>query len=146
MFCTESCCDGCCPSTRPVPSPSHLFHMVIGLGQAKEGLLKHTKQGPNFPEVQHPLNPHCQTPGPIPILQTYLQTLVLKCWDAELRHCDKSCKVQLLEYMQGPVTHQTCVRELIVGHWNVEKKQCEEACKVQLLEILLTSHGITSLI
>ncbi|KAG1851595.1 hypothetical protein DFJ58DRAFT_842084 [Suillus subalutaceus] len=120
----------------PVPPPSCPFHVVIAPGQAREGH-KHTKQGPHPPEVQYPLTPHRQNPGPIPTSQTYLRTLVLERWDAELRRCDEACKVQLSERMQGPISHQTC---------NTEKKQCEEARKVQLLEILLASHGITSLV
>ncbi|KAG1860870.1 hypothetical protein F4604DRAFT_1684343 [Suillus subluteus] len=132
-------------SQWPIGPPSRPFHVVIAPGQAREGH-KHTKQGPHPPEVQYPLTLHRQNPGPIPTSQTYLQTLVLERWDAELRRCDEACKAQLSECMQGPISHQTCVRELIVGHWNAEKKQCEEACKVQLLEILLASHGITSLV
>ncbi|KAG2140011.1 hypothetical protein BD769DRAFT_1663185 [Suillus cothurnatus] len=57
---------------RPVPPPSRPFHVVIGPGQAREGLPKHTKQGPNSPKVQYPLKPHRQTPEPIPTSQTYL--------------------------------------------------------------------------
>ncbi|KAG1873945.1 hypothetical protein F4604DRAFT_1925517 [Suillus subluteus] len=130
---------------RPVPPPSRPFHVVVAPGQAKKGL-KCAKQGPYPPDLHYPLNPHRQTPGPIPTSQTYLRTLVLECWNAELRHCDEACKAQISERMQGPLTHQTYVRELIIGHWNAEKKKCEEARKVQLLEILLASHGITTLV
>lgn len=96
-------------------------------------------------EVLYPLPPYRQTPGPIKTSQTYLRTLVLERWDAEIRRCEEACKAQLLERVQGPITHQTLVREMIVVRWNAEKKRCEEARKVQLMELLLASHGITSL-
>ncbi|KAG1745383.1 uncharacterized protein EDB91DRAFT_1080311 [Suillus paluster] len=87
-----------------------------------------------------------KTPGPITTSQTYLRTLVLEHWDAEIRHCDEACKAQLSDCIQGPVTHQSYVRELIVRLWNMEKQWCQEACKVQLLELLLAAHGITTLV
>ncbi|KAG2158761.1 uncharacterized protein EDB93DRAFT_1245996 [Suillus bovinus] len=104
---------------RAVAPPSRSFHVVCAPGQANGG-----------PEVLYPLPPFRQTPGPIQASQTYLQTLILEHWDAEIRRCEEACKAQLLERIQGPNTHQTFVREMIVVHWNAEKKHCEEACKV----------------
>ncbi|KAG1872444.1 hypothetical protein DFJ58DRAFT_836992 [Suillus subalutaceus] len=86
------------------------------------------------------------TPGPITTSQTYLRTLVLQRWDAEIRRCDDACKAQLSEHIQGPATHQMFVQELIVGRWSIEKQRCQEARKVQLLELLLAAHGVTTLV
>ncbi|KAG1718288.1 hypothetical protein EDB19DRAFT_1838297 [Suillus lakei] len=122
------------------PPPSRPFHVVRAPGQAK------ANGGPPPPEVLYPLPPYRQTPGPVKASQTYLRTLVLERWDAEIRRCEEACKAQLLECIQGPVTHQNFVREMIAGRWNAEKKHCEEACKVQLLELLLAAHGITTLV
>ncbi|KAG1853510.1 hypothetical protein F4604DRAFT_1933183 [Suillus subluteus] len=125
-------------SQQAMPPPSRPFHVVIAPGQAGEA--------PHPAKLHYPLQPFRQTPGPIKTSQTYLQTLVLERWDAEIRLCDEACKVQLSERVQGPVTHQTFVQEIIVGRWVAEKKQCEEARKVQLLELLLVAHGITTLV
>ncbi|KAG1846745.1 hypothetical protein F4604DRAFT_1936254 [Suillus subluteus] len=124
-----------------VPPPSRPFHVVVAPGWARE-----QPRPPGPPELHYPLQPFRQTPGPITTSQTYLRTLVLQRWDAEIRHCDDACKVQLSERIQGPVTHQTFVRELIVGRWSAEKQQCQEAQKVQLLELLLAAHGVTTLV
>ncbi|KAG1888852.1 hypothetical protein F4604DRAFT_1915916 [Suillus subluteus] len=114
----------------------------------RQAKAKEAKEHPPPPshEVLYPLPPFRQTPGPIQASQTYLRTLVLECWDAEIRRCHEACKVQLLERMQGPATHQAFMREQIAGRWNAEKKWCEEARKVQLLELLLAAHGISTLV
>ncbi|KAG1858162.1 hypothetical protein F4604DRAFT_1931189 [Suillus subluteus] len=132
-------------SKRPVPPPSRPFRVYHAPGQAKA---KEAKEHPPPPshEVLYPLPPFRQTPGPIQASQTYLRTLVLERWDAEIRRCHEACKVQLLEHMQGPATHQAFMWEQIAGRWNAEKKWCEEARKVQLLELLLVAHGISTLV
>ncbi|KAG1811779.1 uncharacterized protein BJ212DRAFT_1301809 [Suillus subaureus] len=124
-------------SKRPVPPPSRPFHVVIAPGRAREV--------PAALEIQFPLVPYCQTPGPIKTSQAYLRTLVLERWDAEIRLCEETCRAQLSEHIQGPVAHQNLVQEMITVHWNVEKRRCEESHKVQLLELLLAAHGITTL-
>ncbi|KAG1858901.1 hypothetical protein F4604DRAFT_1930949 [Suillus subluteus] len=132
-------------SKRPVPPPRRPFRVYRAPGQAKA---KEAKEHPPPPshEVLYPLPPFRQTPGPIQASQTYLRTLVLERWDAEIRRCHEACKVQLLERMQGPATHQAFMWEQIAGRWNAEKKWCEEARKVQLLELLLAAHGISTLV
>ncbi|KIK34442.1 hypothetical protein CY34DRAFT_17722 [Suillus luteus UH-Slu-Lm8-n1] len=100
-------------SKRPVPPPSRPFHVVVAPGRAREV--------PAALEIQFPLAPYRQTPGPIKTSQTYLQTLVLERWDAEIRLCDESCRAQLSEHIQGPVAHQNLVREMITVRWNAEK-------------------------
>ncbi|KAG0692304.1 hypothetical protein DFH29DRAFT_882684 [Suillus ampliporus] len=129
-----------------VPPPSRPFHVVKAPARAKEGpaRAKEVPQGP--PEHHFPLQPFRQTPGPIMASQTYLRTLVLERWDAEIRRCDDACKAQLTERVPGPLTYQTLIRELIFGRWCAEKQRCQEARKVQLLELLLAAHGITSLV
>ncbi|KAG0692088.1 hypothetical protein DFH29DRAFT_883109 [Suillus ampliporus] len=129
-----------------VPPPSRPFHVVKAPARAKEGpaRAKEVPQGP--PEHHFPLQPFRQTPGPIMASQTYLRTLVLERWDAEIRRCDDACKAQLTERVPGPLTYQTLIRELIIGRWCAEKQRCQEARKVQLLELLLAAHGITSLV
>ncbi|KAG1882620.1 hypothetical protein F4604DRAFT_1678141 [Suillus subluteus] len=108
-------------SKRPIPPPSQPFRVYRAPGQAKA---KEAKEHPPPPshEVLYPLPPFRQTPGPIQASQTYLRTLVLERWDAEIRRCHEACKVQLLERMQGPATHQAFMREQIAGRWNAEKK------------------------
>ncbi|KAG1723579.1 hypothetical protein EDB19DRAFT_1916045 [Suillus lakei] len=131
-------------SKRPVPPPSRPFHVVVAPGRARE--VPHTpREVKPALDIQFPLAPYRQTPGPIKTSQTYLRTLVLERWDAEIRLCDESCRAQLSEHIQGPVAHQNLVREMITVRWNAEKKRCEESCKVQLLELLLVAHGITTL-
>ncbi|KAG1784275.1 hypothetical protein EV702DRAFT_1191273 [Suillus placidus] len=122
-------------SQSAIAPPSRPFHVVHAPGQANM-----TR------EVLYPLPPFRQTPGPIKASQTYLRTLVLERWDAEIRRCEEACKAQLLERVQGPITQQTFVREMIAVRWNAEKKRCEEARKVQLMELLLAAHGITTLV
>ncbi|KAG1896503.1 uncharacterized protein F5891DRAFT_1193096 [Suillus fuscotomentosus] len=120
------------------PPPSRPFHAVVAPGWARREVKPAL-------DIQFPLAPYRQTPGPIKTSQTYLRTLVLERWDAEIRLCDESCRVQLSEHIQGPAAHQNLVQEMIKVRWNAEKKQCEESCKVQLLELLLAAHGITTL-
>jgi hypothetical protein len=118
--------------------------VVVAPGQARE--VPHTpREVPAALEIQFPLASYHQTPGPIKTSQTYLRTLVLERWDAEIRLCEETCRAQLSEHIQGPVAHQNLVREMISVRWNVEKKRCEESRKVQLLELLLAAHGITTL-
>ncbi|KAG1770585.1 hypothetical protein EV702DRAFT_1138877 [Suillus placidus] len=103
---------------RPVPPPSRPFHMVVAPGRARE--VPHTpREVKPALDIQFPLPPYRQTPGPIKMSQTYLQTLVLERWDAEIRLCDESCRAQLSEHIQGPVAHQNLVREVIRVRWNV---------------------------
>jgi hypothetical protein len=118
--------------------------VVIAPGRAKEA--KEALRPSGAPEVHFPVQPFRQTPGPITTSQTYLRTLILERWDAEIRRCDDACKVQLCECFQGPMTRESFIRELIVGRWNAEKQRCQEAQKVQLLELLLAAHGITNLV
>jgi len=115
--------------------------VVVAPGRARE-----VPRPPGPPELHYPLQPFRQTPGPIVTSQTYLRTLVLERWDAEIRRCEDACKAQLSERVQGPVTHQSFVRELIVERWKAEKQRCQEARKVQLLELLLAAHGVTTLV
>ncbi|KAG1732915.1 uncharacterized protein EDB91DRAFT_1084645 [Suillus paluster] len=125
-----------------LPPPSRPFHVVHAPGRE----VPHTpREVPPALEIQFPLAPYRQTPGPIKTSQTYLRTLVLERWDAEIRLCKETCKAQLSEHMKGPVAHQNLVREMITVRWNAEKKWCEESRKVQLLELLLAAHGITTL-
>jgi hypothetical protein len=118
--------------------------VVIAPGRAKEA--KEALRPSGAPEVPFPVQPFRQTPGPITTSQTYLRTLILERWDAEIRRYDDACKVQLCECFQGPMTCESFVQELIVGRWNAEKQRCQEAQKVQLLELLLAAHGITNLV
>ncbi|KAG1837060.1 hypothetical protein F4604DRAFT_1942608 [Suillus subluteus] len=76
-------------SKRPVPPPSRPFRVYRAPGQAKA---KEAKEHPPPPshEVLYPLPPFRQTPGPIQASQTYLRTLVLECWDAEIRRCHEA--------------------------------------------------------
>ncbi|KAG1842939.1 hypothetical protein C8R48DRAFT_780885 [Suillus tomentosus] len=129
-------------NTGLIPPPSRPFQVVRAPGQVKAK----AREGPPPLEILFPLPPFRQTPGPIQASQTYIRTLILERWDVEIRHCEETCKVQLLERIQDPVTHQAFLRETITQCWSAEKKRCEEARKVQLLELLLAAHGITTLV
>jgi len=92
-----------------------------------------------------PLPPFRQTPGPITTSQDYLRTLVMECWDAEVKLCEEMKKVQLTAPIPGPATLQESVRRLIEERWDMQIKYCEEARKAQLLAQLLAAHGIARL-
>ncbi|KAG2029795.1 hypothetical protein BDR03DRAFT_1017948 [Suillus americanus] len=75
---TQAATQGLEVRKRPVPPPSRPFHMFIAPGQARE--VPHTpREVPAALEIQFPLAPYRQTPGPIKTSQTYLQTLLHRC-------------------------------------------------------------------
>ncbi|KAG1831931.1 hypothetical protein DFJ58DRAFT_848129 [Suillus subalutaceus] len=102
-------------------------------------------QSPLSPWSHSP--PFRQTPGPVLVSQTYLRRLIVEHWEAEVKACEKSKQLRLLELAPGPALTiiQASVRRLIIEHWDAEVKHCEEAKRVQLLELLLAAHGISRL-
>ncbi|KAG2029101.1 hypothetical protein BDR03DRAFT_987982 [Suillus americanus] len=94
-----------------------------------------------------PLPPFRQTPGPVLVSQTYLRRLIVERWEAEVKACEKSKQLRLLELAPGPALTiiQASVRRLIIERWDAEVKHCEEAKWAQFLELLLAAHGISRL-
>lgn len=92
--------------------------------------------------------PYRQTPGPITASQTYVNKLIVECWEAEVKACEQAKKLKLLEVAPGPAISilQASVRRLVIEHWDAEVKCCEEAKWAQLLEVLLAAHGISKLV
>ncbi|KAG1876865.1 hypothetical protein C8R48DRAFT_768439 [Suillus tomentosus] len=101
-------------------------------------------------EPMIPVPPYCQTLGPILVSQSYLQRLILECWEAEVKACEKAKKLQQLEIAPGPgpvpTLIQASLRRLVTDRWDAELKYCEEAKQAQLLELLLAAHGISKLV
>jgi len=69
-------------------------------------------------------------------------------WEAEVKACEKSKQLQLLEIAPGPgfTIIQASIRRLVIERWDAEVKCCKEAKWVQLLELLLAAHGISRLV
>ncbi|KAG1867725.1 hypothetical protein F4604DRAFT_1927519 [Suillus subluteus] len=52
---------------------------------------------PKLDEPMYPLHPpFCQTPGPVMVPQSYLQRLILECWEVEVNGCEHAKNAQLL--------------------------------------------------
>lgn len=99
-------------------------------------------------EPMSPLPPFRQTPGPVTVSQTYLRRLIVERWEAEVKACEKSKQLRLLEIAPGPgfTIIQASIRRLVIERWDAEVKRCEEAKRAQLLELLLAAHGISRLV